>query len=87
MLSTAQFAVKLMVKEIGALLSISKGRKLIKDQSDHHERIDRIKNRKPNSSVTLDNALPKTLENRIITTSRIEFARKHKYYTTEQQNR
>ena len=84
---TADVAVELMVKEIGALLSISKGRKLIKDQSDHHERIDRIKNRRPNTSVTLDNALPKTLQNRVIINSKTEFARKHNYHTTEQQNR
>ena len=84
---TAHFTVELMVKEIGALLSISKGRKLIKDQSDHHERIDRIKNRRPNTSVTLDNALPKTLENRIVINSKTEFARKHDFHTTEQQNR
>ena len=75
------------MKEIGALLSVSKGRKLIKDQSDHHERIDRIKNRRPNSSVTLDNAPPKALENRIVTNPKKEIARKHNYHATEQQNR
>jgi hypothetical protein len=51
----------------------------------------KIKGRKPFSSVTLDNALPKTLEDRatsgILMNHRKNFEKKLLSHTTEQENR
>lgn len=70
-----------------ALNAVAKGKNLEKKQTEHHERIDAIKHRKPNSSPTLDNAIPKTLEGRALANPRKDFAKKLLCHTTEQQNR
>lgn len=68
--------------------SVAKGKNLEKKQSEHYARIEKIKSRKPFSSVTLDNSIPKTLENRgAISNPRKFFTKKLLSYTTEQENR
>ena len=70
-----------------ALNAVEKGKSLERKQTEHHERMDAIKKRKPNSSVTLDNGVPKTLEGRAVANPRKEFDKRLKSHTTEQQNR
>lgn len=67
--------------------AVAKGKNLERKQTEHHERMDAIRHRKPNTSVTLDNSVPKTLEGRAAVNPRKEFNRQRLSHTTEQQNR
>ena len=69
------------------LNTVAKGKNLERQQIDHHERIEAIMHRKSNSSCTLDNAVPATLEGRTFVTSKKAFNRKLFCHTTGQQNR
>ena len=71
----------------GVLNTVSKGKNLEREHIAHHERIEAIKRRKSNSSCTLDNATPKTLEGRTFVSSRKAFTKKLFCHTTGQQNR
>mmetsp|Transcript_32306 Transcript_32306/g.30807 ORF Transcript_32306/g.30807 Transcript_32306/m.30807 type:complete len:847 (-) Transcript_32306:33-2573(-) len=66
---------------------VASGKNLEKRQLEHHNRMKKIKGRKPFSSVTLDNAVPRTTAGQGFANSRRNFEKKLLSHTTEQENR